>query len=76
MKRRLKAASGQRKLTLSRTWAAQGRALLTQQFDQENGGFGFDPNNPRRPKFPQPSISTSSSINTAEALRARTRPIP
>jgi uncharacterized protein len=53
VKSRLKAASGERKLALSRTWAAQGRALLTQQFDQENGGFGFDPNNPRRPKFPQ-----------------------
>jgi len=54
VKRRLKSASGQRKLALTRSWPAQGRALLTQQFDQENGGFGFDPNNPRRPKFPQP----------------------
>jgi hypothetical protein len=25
-------------------------------FDREHGGFGFDPRNPRRPKFPQPSI--------------------
>src|SRR5208337_3419762 len=23
-------------------------------FDPEYGGFGFNPNNPRRPKFPQP----------------------
>ena len=53
VKKRLKAASGQRKLTLTRSWPAQGRAALAQQFDQENGGFGFDPNNPRRPKFPQ-----------------------
>ena len=54
VKTRLKAASGQRKLALTRTWPAQGRAMLAQQFDQENGGFGFDPKNPRRPKFPQP----------------------
>jgi uncharacterized protein len=53
VKKRLKAASGQRKLTLTRSWPAQGRAALAQQFDQENGGFGFDKNNPRRPKFPQ-----------------------
>jgi uncharacterized protein len=54
VKRRLKSASGQRKLTLTRAWPAQGRAALAQQFDQENGGFGFNRDNPRRPKFPQP----------------------
>ncbi len=25
-------------------------------FDPEHGGFGFDPRNPRRPKFPQPPL--------------------
>ena len=27
---------------------------LAEQFDPEHGGFGFNPANPRRPKFPQP----------------------
>jgi uncharacterized protein YyaL (SSP411 family) len=39
---------------LSRAWAAEGRAALAEQFDPEFGGFGFDPANPRRPKFPEP----------------------
>ena len=33
---------------------AQGEAQLAEQFDPEFGGFGFNPNNPRRPKFPEP----------------------
>lgn len=28
---------------------------LTQQFDPQYGGFGFDPGEPGRPKFPEPS---------------------
>jgi uncharacterized protein YyaL (SSP411 family) len=53
-RRRLKAASNERKLPLSRTWTAEGCAGLAQQFDPEHGGFGFNAGNPRRPKFPQP----------------------
>ena len=34
--------------------AAEGRAALAEQFDPEYGGFGFNPQNPRRPKFPEP----------------------
>jgi uncharacterized protein len=54
VRKRLKAASGQRKLPLSRDAGAQGLKQLAEQFDRENGGFGFNPTNPRRPKFPQP----------------------
>ena len=28
---------------------------LDQQYDEKYGGFGFDPRNPQRPKFPEPS---------------------
>jgi len=30
-------------------------ASLESQFDAEYGGFGYEPNNPQRPKFPEPS---------------------
>ena len=33
---------------------AEGRRLLAEQFDPEFGGFGFNPENARRPKFPEP----------------------
>ncbi len=53
VRRRLKAASGAQKRELSPAWAAQGLKQLADQFDPEYGGFGFRPENPRRPKFPQ-----------------------
>ena len=53
-RRQLRAAGGQRRMPLSRTWTAEGLAELTRQFDPEYGGFGFNPRNPRRPKFPEP----------------------
>jgi uncharacterized protein YyaL (SSP411 family) len=53
VRRRLKAASGAQKRELSRDWAAAGLKQLAEQFDPEYGGFGFRPDNPRRPKFPQ-----------------------
>jgi len=53
VRRRLKASSGARKLELSKDWAAAGLKQLAEQFDPEYGGFGFRPDNPRRPKFPQ-----------------------
>ncbi len=53
-RRRLKGASSLGQLPLSRTAAAEGRQQLSAQFDPEYGGFGFNPNNPRRPKFPEP----------------------
>jgi uncharacterized protein YyaL (SSP411 family) len=54
VRKRLKAASSARKLPLSREAAVEGVKQLTEQFDPEHGGFGFNPANPRRPKFPQP----------------------
>jgi uncharacterized protein YyaL (SSP411 family) len=55
VRRRLESTNGKRKLPLSRTMAAEGQAQLGEQFDPEYGGFGFNPNNPRRPKFPEPA---------------------
>ena len=39
---------------VARPRAAEGVKQLAEQFDPEHGGFGFNPANPRRPKFPQP----------------------
>jgi uncharacterized protein YyaL (SSP411 family) len=54
VRRRLRAASNEPKPPLARAWARDGVNELARQFDVECGGFGFDPANPRRPKFPQP----------------------
>jgi uncharacterized protein YyaL (SSP411 family) len=54
VRRHLRDAGGARRLPLSRDWVAQGLAELGQQFDPEFGGFGFSPQNARRPKFPEP----------------------
>jgi uncharacterized protein YyaL (SSP411 family) len=53
VRRRLKAASDAPTLALAREWARAGVSELQEQFDPDHGGFGFDPVNPRRPKFPQ-----------------------
>jgi uncharacterized protein YyaL (SSP411 family) len=53
VRRRLKAAAGAQKRELSADWAALGVKQLADQFDPQYGGFGFRPDNPRRPKFPQ-----------------------
>ncbi len=53
-RKQLRASGGLRPLPLSRAWAAEGQAELTRQFDPDYGGFGFNPRNPRRPKFPEP----------------------
>jgi uncharacterized protein YyaL (SSP411 family) len=42
------------RVPLTRAVVAEGRAHLAEQFDAEHGGFGFNPRNPRRPKFPEP----------------------
>jgi uncharacterized protein YyaL (SSP411 family) len=54
VRRRLRSADAGRKLPLSRAWVAAGLAELAEQFDPEYGGIGFNPQNPRRPKFPEP----------------------
>jgi uncharacterized protein YyaL (SSP411 family) len=51
---RLKAAEGERRGIPPRPAVTQGEAQLAEQFDQEYGGFGFNPVNPKRPKFPEP----------------------
>jgi uncharacterized protein YyaL (SSP411 family) len=52
-RRRLKASSGLGRLPVSRAAATEGRIQLARQFDPQHGGFGFSPNNPKKPKFPQ-----------------------
>ena len=41
-------------IALDAELADAGLAALAEQFDPEFGGFGFDPTNARRPKFPEP----------------------
>ena len=50
----LAGASAGRPAPLSRAAAVAGRDALAEQFDPEFGGFGFNPENARRPKFPEP----------------------
>ena len=47
-------AASSHRVTLSRRLADGGREALAEQFDPEYGGFGFNPENARRPKFPEP----------------------
>ena len=54
VRQRLRAEKARRGTPLSRAWSAQGLAELSEQFDPDHGGFGFNPRNPRRPKFPEP----------------------
>ncbi len=54
VRERLKSEGRRPVFALSREPASQGEAELAEQFDPEYGGFGFNPTNPKRPKFPQP----------------------
>jgi uncharacterized protein YyaL (SSP411 family) len=54
VRRKLGTAGGRRRPPLSRDLVAEGRSQLAEQFDPEYGGFGFNPQNARRPKFPEP----------------------
>jgi hypothetical protein len=40
---------------LGRTLIGDAIEQLADSFDAQHGGFGYDPSNPRRPKFPEPS---------------------
>jgi uncharacterized protein YyaL (SSP411 family) len=55
VRQRLRAEKGRVGIPLSRGWAARGLDGLGEQFDAEYGGFGYNPRNPRRPKFPEPA---------------------
>ena len=54
VRRKLGSPSIRRKAPLSAALVDQGRAQLGEQFDPEYGGFGYNPQNARRPKFPEP----------------------
>jgi uncharacterized protein len=54
VRRSLDAQALRPRAPLSRAMAQAGREALAEQFDPEYGGFGFDPQNARRPKFPEP----------------------
>jgi uncharacterized protein YyaL (SSP411 family) len=51
---RLRASSKERKVPLNPEAAVEAARQLADQFDPQYGGFGYNPANPRRPKFPQP----------------------
>ena len=40
---------------LQPTWTTETVSNLKDRFDPDFGGFGYNPNNPRLPKFPEPS---------------------
>ncbi len=54
VRRKLGKTAPRRKVSLTPAIAAEGRARLAELFDPEYGGFGYNPENPRRPKFPEP----------------------
>jgi uncharacterized protein YyaL (SSP411 family) len=54
VRRSLAGSAVKRRVPLSRTLAAGCRSALADQFDPQYGGFGFNPQNARRPKFPEP----------------------
>jgi uncharacterized protein len=54
VRRKLGKSGPSRKTPLGPEVVAQGRTELAEQFDPEYGGFGFNPSNARRPKFPEP----------------------
>ncbi len=54
VRRSLDAQALRPRAPLTRAMAEAGRDTLAEQFDPEYGGFGYDPQNARRPKFPEP----------------------
>jgi uncharacterized protein YyaL (SSP411 family) len=54
VRRSLDGAPARGRTALSRELAARGRAQLAEQYDPVHGGFGYSPQNARRPKFPEP----------------------
>ncbi len=52
--RRQAAADAGRRAPLSRALVTAGRSGLAEQYDPDYAGFGYDPDQPRRPKFPEP----------------------
>jgi uncharacterized protein YyaL (SSP411 family) len=48
-------ANNTRRVPLTAELSEAGLASLASQFDPDFGGFGYDPDQPRRPKFPEPT---------------------
>ncbi len=48
------ATDARRRAPLSRALGLEGVAQLAEQYDPEYGGFGFNPDRPKQPKFPEP----------------------
>jgi uncharacterized protein YyaL (SSP411 family) len=55
IRRSLAATDTAARAPLSLGMIERGAAALAEQFDAEHGGFGFDPAQLRRPKFPEPT---------------------
>jgi uncharacterized protein YyaL (SSP411 family) len=55
LRRSSRAAAVRQTVPLTRDMAIAGQQTLAEQYDRDFGGFGFDPDNPSRPKFPEPS---------------------
>jgi len=57
IKKQMQGLSSQREsFTIDKKLIAQVQRHLTDQYDESHGGFGYNPMNPARPKFPEPSI--------------------
>jgi uncharacterized protein YyaL (SSP411 family) len=54
VKKKLKMPGDHRERAPTRVPVEEGRSRLAEQFDPQFGGFGFNPRNARRPKFPEP----------------------
>ena len=54
-RRELSGRKPEENATLSETWVKEAISSLSETFDPQWGGFGYNENNPKRPKFPQPS---------------------
>ncbi|MEE2641964.1 MAG: thioredoxin domain-containing protein, partial [Planctomycetota bacterium] len=55
VRERMEASFTNTNVAISSSWGEQALKDLTEQFDPEYGGFGFNPFNGNRPKFPEPS---------------------
>jgi uncharacterized protein len=54
VRRSLAGSPLRRKSPLSNEMLIECRAALAERFDPDFGGFGYDPDRPKRPKFPEP----------------------
>jgi uncharacterized protein YyaL (SSP411 family) len=71
VKKKLETPRDRHEIALTREPVTEGRRQLVQQFDPQFGGFGFNPRNPRRPKFPEP---VNLVFLLDQAARDRKRP--